>query len=129
MPSRAFRSKLALAIVACLLLATFTPISWFRSWLPRGSSPATSLGEWAYCRGELSQLRSNYFLNELDAIEVMLLPEEVVIGYPDEEKWERISKSKRQGGTTPASSQFDDLFVDPPSQTDSPVFEPFQAAD
>ena len=28
-----------------------------------------------------------------------------------------------------AESAFDDLFVDPPSQTDSPVFEPFQAAD
>ena len=92
-PNRASRSKLALAIVAFLLLATFTPISWFRSWLPRGSSPAISLGNWADCRGELWQLRADYFYKELNALDVLLspFPGESVLGFPDEGLWERMS--------------------------------------
>jgi hypothetical protein len=45
--SRFTRSALAGAIVAALLLATFTPVQWLRGRLPRWSSPSRSLQAWA----------------------------------------------------------------------------------
>ncbi|MCU0880587.1 MAG: hypothetical protein MUF06_22690 [Pirellulaceae bacterium] len=45
--SRFTRSALAGAIVAALLLATFTPVQWLRGRLPRWSSPSRSLQAWS----------------------------------------------------------------------------------
>jgi hypothetical protein len=48
MPASRFkRSSLAVAIVAALLLATFTPVQWLRGRLPQWSSPSRSLQAWA----------------------------------------------------------------------------------
>jgi hypothetical protein len=132
--SRATRSKLALAIVAVLLLATFSPVGWFRGWLPRGSSPATSLGEWVERREELLQLRRQSLFSgpKAKAIEAILSAdgtvETVVIGFPTEQQWERFAREKQGGGTTSASWQVDDLFYYPPSPTATPAAEPVQAA-
>jgi hypothetical protein len=129
--SRACRSKLALAIVAVLLLATFSPVSWFRGQLPRWSSPANSLDDWAECRGESSRLKAEYFFHGPGAKEFEALLStvpEVVIGYPTEEEWERMASKKQKSGTTPASSEFDDLFIYPTAPTVGPTAEPVQAA-
>jgi hypothetical protein len=126
-PSRAFRSKLALAIVVILLLLTFTPVSWFRGWLPRGSSPSSSLGEWVEYRRELLDLLSEDLFMGAKAIAIEsalspLSPEEEVSRFL---KAERPFPKKRRSGTTPASRQFDDLFVDPPVRPDVRAAEPF----
>jgi hypothetical protein len=132
--SRATRSKLALAIVAVLLLATFSPVNWFRGWLPRGSSPASSLGEWVDRREELLQLRrQNLFSGpKAKAIDALLSAdgtvETVVIGFPTEEEWEHIAREKQGGGTTSASWQVDDLSYYPPAPTATTAAEPVQAA-
>jgi hypothetical protein len=44
--SRFTRSALAVAIVAALLLATFTPVQWLRGRLPRWSSPSNAFSAW-----------------------------------------------------------------------------------
>jgi hypothetical protein len=127
---RAARSKLALAIVAVLLLATFSPVSWFRGWLPRGSSPARSLGEWVEYRRELSDLLfDDLFIGpKARAIESALSPlspEDAVSQFLREK---RPLPKNRPSGTTPASSQFDDLFYHPTVPTGDPTAEPVQAA-
>jgi hypothetical protein len=101
--------------------------------MPRWSSPANSLGNWLECRGDLSRLRVEYFLHGPGAKELEArlppFPEEPVLGFPNEELWERMSKEKRKSGTTPASRQFDDLFYYPTVPTGGPVAEPVQAVD
>jgi hypothetical protein len=132
--SRAARSKLALAIVAVLLLATLAPVSGFRGRMPRWSSPTNSLGNWLECRGDLSQLRADYFFNgpKAKAIEAILFAdgtvEPAVTAFPDEDAWQRTSSQQRKSGATPASRQFDDLFYYPTVPTGGPAAEPVQAA-
>lgn len=127
---RATRSKLALAIVAVLLLATFAPVNWFRGRLPRGSSPGSSLGEWVEYRRELSDLLSDDLFtgpkaSAIDSALSPLSPEDTVGQFLREK---RPLPMKRPNGTTPASWQFEDLFYTPPAQTDIPAAEPVQAA-
>jgi hypothetical protein len=52
----------ALAIVAVLLLATFTPVQWLRGRLPRWSSPSRSLQAWAEPPAEGTTLRAMLWL-------------------------------------------------------------------
>lgn len=54
------RSAWAAAVVAVLLMATFTPVQWLRGRLPRWSSPSRSLARWAEPADSLSihQLRA-----------------------------------------------------------------------
>jgi hypothetical protein len=52
--SRFARSALAAAVVAVLLMATFTPVQWLRGRLPRWTSPSRSLQAWAEPADDLS---------------------------------------------------------------------------
>jgi hypothetical protein len=51
---RCTRSGWAAAVVAVLLMATFTPVQWLRGRLPRWSSPSRSLARWAEPADSLS---------------------------------------------------------------------------